>query len=581
MPHQIQKQPSNERDQRSNIADAAFQVALLVLPLHAEEGGRREVLSEKELVQALVEQEIPLETSTALVYVLRRQFESLSLLDPVQLYKGNWTFVSFPASLLGRAWLTTLATPGHALLGPDYWEQGDTCPQNIKEEQRSLLHRIETERVRLNSQPQTIRTVHVAWGLIRWGDKFLLHHREDKARMGEKNYGLPGGRFKLSDLPSAMQSLADILKEVYNPASVVVAEHMSTTLLREVEEETGLLLNKHYTFELFGHPLPPYKEVNGAGNRHAYSVYKFHLFQIKLTPAGETHLLARIAQDTFKLTWFSAAEIAASQRTDGAAAYVDALRQAWGKDLEKCLSTVPSSTASLLSFTSEARMLDLPRSAVAPFQLGKPGKEKSVRLVKLMDEAEWQLLMFLGWHTCGFHIELKSDAEVRLLGNGWIDGDDAPGFIQLARSLLEKIPADLSGLLEIREDRFISLRISPDILFLPVSIFQYRVLGSNKDGGVFFLTRIDIVTPWADLKGDCFERAINGNTVATLRELERGDEPQGDWERSLRDQLGSAVRGVGLRRLWSTKGNFASLTEGLLRSSEARHECDAAPVVLR
>jgi 8-oxo-dGTP pyrophosphatase MutT (NUDIX family) len=568
MAHQIPEQPSNARDQRLNIAEVAFQAALSVLPLHAEEGGRREVISESELVQALVDQNIPRDTSTALIFVLRRQFESLALLDLVELNMDNWTFVSFPASLLGRAWLTTLATPGHALLGADYWEQGDACPQNIKEEQRSLLHRIETGRVRLNSHPQTIRTVHVAWGLIRWGDKFLLHHREDKARMGEKNYGLPGGRFKLSDLPSTVQSRADILKEVYNPASEVVAQHISTTLLREVEEETGLLLDKHYTFEFFGQPLPPYEEVNGAGNRHAYSVYKFHLFQIKLTPAGETHLLSRIAEDTFKLTWFSAAEIAAPQRADGAAAYVDALRQAWGKDLEKCFSTVPASTASPLLFTGEARMLDLPGSAGTPFQLGKPGKEKSVRFVKPLDETEWHLLMLLGWHACGFHIETKSDAAVRLLGNGWIDGQNAPRFIQLARSLLEKIPSDLSGLVEIREDRFISLRISPDVLFLPVSIFQYKVLGSNKDGGVFLLTRIDIFTRWADLKGDRFERDINGNTVATLRELEKGDEPQGDWERSLRDQFGSGVRGVGLRRLWSTKGNLTSLAEGLLRISE-------------
>ena len=560
---------SQEKDQPFNMVDAASQAVLLFLPLHAEEGGQREVVSQSELVQAIVEQHIPEHTAAALVYSLRRQFESLALLDLVELSRGNWAFVSFPASLFGRAWLTTLATPGQTLVGADYWEQGDTCPQNRKEEQRTFLHRIETERVRLNPQAQTIRTVHVAWGLIRWGDKFLLHHREDKARVGEKNYGLPGGRFKLSDLPPFIQSRQDILREVFDPASAVVADHMSVTLVREVEEETELLLNKHYTFERFGQPLPPYEEVNGAGNRHAYTVYKFHLFQIKLTPAGETQLLSRIAQDFDKLTWFSAAEMAAPQRRDGAAAYVDALRQAWGGELEMRLSTVPASTSDAMQFAGESRMLDLPGMVVPQFQLGKPGKEKSVRLVKPMDETEWHLLMLLGWHARGFYIELQPNAAIRLLGNGWIDGRDVPEVIQIARNLLGKFPPDFFALVEIREDRFVSLRTSAEILFLPVGIFRYRVRGSKKEGGVFELTRADIFTPWASLKGDCFERDINGNTVSTLRELERGDEPQGDWERSLRDQLGSGARGVGLRRIWSTKGNLTSLVEGLQKNEEA------------
>ena len=95
----------------------------------------------------------------------------------------------------------TLATPGQALLPADYWEQGDARPLNAKEEQRSLLHRIETGRLKYNPQAETIRTVHIAWALIRLGSNFLLHHREDIARPGEKSYVLPGGRFNMSDLP--------------------------------------------------------------------------------------------------------------------------------------------------------------------------------------------------------------------------------------------------------------------------------------------------------------------------------------------------------------------------------------------
>ncbi len=561
--HQLKNPVPREFDNSSNISDAALKIAISMLPLHAEEGGRREVLSESELVKVLIEQDTQEETSKALVCTLRRQFEALALLDPLELRDGKWAFVSFPASLLGRSWLTTLATPGQALLPAGYW--GQDAPEGDKEEQRALLHRIETGRVRLNPQARPIRVVHVAWAWIRLGEKFLMHQREDKARPGEKSYGLPGGRFSLDDLPSTVQLRTDILREIFRLDSEIVAEHIKATLERELKEETDLTPGMHYTYEAFGMPLPPYEAVNGAGNRHAYSAYKFHLFQVKLTHAGETHLLTQISKKSNLLKWFSAAEFAAPQRTDGSSAYVDALHQAWGKDLGKYLSAVPDSGASPPVFKGESMTLDLPGTSAAAFQLGKPGKEKAMRLAGSLEEAEWQLLMLLGWHTRGYQIQMNPDADVRLLGNSWIE---APGIIQFARSLHEKTQPVVPGLVEIREDCYVSLRIVPDILFLSVDQFRYQILGSNKAGGKLQLKRLDLITLWGSLNGDIYERDINGNTVATLRELEKGDEPPGDWERTLRDQFGEGVRGTGLRRLWSTKGNTPCLVEGLRRVSE-------------
>lgn len=563
MSHHLKKHASQAPDIRSNTVDAALKIALSMLPLHAEEGGRREVLSESELVTVLIEQDTPEETSKALVWILRRQFEALALLDPIELRDGKWAFVSFPASLLGRSWLTTLATPGQALLPAGYW--GQDAPEGDKEEQRALLHRIETGRVQLNPQAQPIRVVHVAWAWIRIGEKFLMHRREDKARPGEKSYGLPGGRFNLDDLPSTAQSQTDILRDIFRLDSGIVAEHIQATLERELKEETDLTPGTHYTYEAFGKPLPPYEEVNGAGNRHAYSTYQFHLYHVKLTHAGETHLLAQISRKPGVLEWFTAAEIAAPQRTDGTSAYVDALHQVWGKGLAKYLSTVPDSCASPPVFARESMMLDLPGASEAAFQLGKPGKEKAMRLARALEEAEWQLLMLLGWHARGFQIQMIPDAAVRIFGNGWIE---APGIIQLARSLHKKTQSVVPSLVEIREDCYVSLRILPEILFFPVDLFRYRIIGSNKAGGKLQLERREITTTWGSLNGEIYERDINGNTVAALRELEKGDEPPGDWERTLREQLGGGVRGIGLRRLWSTKGNAPCLVEGLRRISE-------------
>ncbi len=538
-------------------------VILSLLPQHAEEGPLRESLPEVDLVAALVASgRVTEETGLSLVYTIRRQFEALSLLDPLTLRSGKWAFVSFPASLLGRSWLTTLATPGQALFSADYWEQGDSCPEDIKEEQRALLHRIEAERIRLNPAAEPVRIVHVAWGFIRWGDKFLLHRREDISRPGEKGYGFVGGRFKLSDLPLDTRSQAGILQETFKLDSTVVSNHISASLIREVKEETELLVEQHYAFAHFGQPLQTYKAVNGTGNRHAYSAYRIHLFEIKLTAMGETHLLAKVAGSA-KLTWFSAAEIVAPQRGDGAAAYVDAMHQAWGESFEKKLTAIPDSRYSKPVYEGEAKQLDLPGGPNGVFQLGKSGKERVIPPARALSQEEWQLLMLLGWHTRGFHIELAANTGLRLLANGWLD---APSVVPLAQALLDKTQPVLPGLVVIREYRFVSLQVMAEDLFYAANLFHYQVQGSNSAGGVFRLKRSNLETPWGRLCDGNFARDINGNAVTTLRDLEKGDDPSSDhWDRALRDQLGEGIRAIGLRKLSSTKGNLPSLVEGLNR----------------
>lgn len=540
-------------------------IALSMLPLHAEEGRRRDSIAENVLIDALVAEGAKEETATALVYTLRRQFEALALLDPTELLDGKWAFVSFPASLLGRSWLTTLATPSQALLPTGYW--GQDAPEVDQEEQRVLLHRIETGRVRLNPLAQPIRVVHVAWAWIRIGDKFLMHRREDKTRPGEKSFGLPGGRFNLNDLPSAVQSRTEILREIFRLDSGVVTQYIKATLEREIEEETKLLPGTHYTYYAFGKVLPPYEAVNGGGNRHAYSTYNFHLFQVKLTHAGETHLLAQIFKESNKLKWFTAAEMAAPQRSDGSSAYVDALHYAWGNNMEKYLSEIPDSSCTPQVFAGESKMLDLPASPTVKFQIGKSGKEKPTSPITSLIAEEWQLLMLLGWHARGFQIKELADANVRLLGNGWIE---APAIIAIAQGLHGKLNPVLPGLLEIRESRYISLRISPDILFFTPDGFLYQILGNTSAGGKIRIKRNDLATIWGWLEGDEYVKDISGRTVTTLRELEKGDEPEGDWGKNLREQLGEGLKAIGIRRIWSEKGNIPCLVDGLRKFSDAR-----------
>ena len=314
----------------------------------------------------------------------------------------------------------------------------------------------------------------------------------------------------------------------------------------------------HYTYTPLSNSLHIYREVNGAGNRHAYSSYRFNLFQIKLTQSGETHLLDKVSTSAGTLTWFSAADIAAPQRCDGASAYVDALRQAWGDELEKRLLNVPDSSISPLHYNDESCMLDLPGGPGKNFYSGKPGKEKPIAPISPLDQQEWQLLMLLGWHARGFPIQ--ESRGIKLLENGWVNASD---IIQLVKGLQVKIQEILPGLIEIRENRYVSLRISPTIVFFPVELFSYKIAGSNKEGGKFRLERQELQTSWGLLQGGRYEKGITGKTTTALRELEKGDDPEGDWERNLREQFGDGVRGIGLRRLWTSKGNSPCLVDEL------------------
>lgn len=539
-------------------------IALSKLPLHAEEGLQREILTESALIDALIEEcGASHEAAFSLVYVVRRQFEALALLDLFELRLGRWAFVSFPASLLARSWLTTLATPEQRLFPIDYWEQGDERSHEIKEEQRYLLNRLESNRIKFNPQATAIRMVHVAWAIIRMDGKFLLHHREDKKRFGEKSYVLPGGRFSLVDLPVDVRVREGVHRDVFNADSVLVAKYINNTLERELEEETGLLPVIHYEYAPFDVSVPFYREVNGAGNRHAYTCYVFNLFQIRLTQAGETLLFDKVFSFPSKLTWFTISDIVSPQRSDGAVAYVDALRLAWDGGLEQWLANTPDSCATSRPYYSESDMLDLPWHCNGSFCVGKPGKEKKVAPSVNLNMVEWQLLVLLGWHVRGFSMDdLKG---IYLLPSGWVE---ISSIISTVKNLQNKIERVFPRLIEIREDKYVSLRILPEILFFPIDLFRYKVVGSNREGGVFRLEREGVQTPWAFLQPEVYEKNITGKTATSLRLLEKGEDPGGDWERNFREQFGDGVKRIGLRRLWSNKGKISCLVGGLRKFSE-------------
>jgi 8-oxo-dGTP pyrophosphatase MutT (NUDIX family) len=542
---------------------SVFECLRTHLPSYAEEGTLRESIPESDLIATLRKAGIGEDASVLLVTMLTRQFDSLALLDRSELAQDRWTFVSFPASLFARSLVETWLS-GHAIVPIDYWEQGDHRPPAVKEEQRALLHRIESERRRQNPDARPVRTVHVAWALIRLGDGFLLHRREDRDRPGEKTHVLPGGRFNPSDLPStALTKGPAVLREVFEPASPLVDSCLDTTLVRELEEELGLLPGEDYSFDRWQR-LPAYRDLAGTGNRHAYTEYAFQLYTIKLTPVGEVHLLDREAKSA-TLAWFSINDLAVPCRTDGTSAYIDVLHAAWGEEIADRLTAIPESAALPLAMIGETRMLDLPAKPDSPWKLGKPGKEKSLSF--MLDAHEWHLLLLMGWHVHRFAIE--NPKKIHLLGGGWIRFDD-DSAIHLGRSLLNKSQQELQ-LVEMRDGHYVRLSIDPNILMFSPGLFTYAIEGDDQEGGLLRISRNSLSTPWAVLAGETVSFEINRNTLRILRALERGEDPlaktnllAGDWERNLRQQLSPELRRIGLRKLWATENKSSSLV-GILR----------------
>lgn len=548
----------------------AFNALLAQLPLHAEESQLRESLPTSVLVSSICDNGISADAAQLAIDLLRRQFESLSLLDRAELAAGRWAFVSFPAALAGHALVATWATPTQTILPLDYWEQGDHRPAAVREEQRAILHRIESERLRHNPNARPVRTVHVAWAVIRIGDKFLLHRREDRDRPGEKSHVLPGGRLNPSDLlPAELKEGSTVLRKLFDPTSPLADASLDATLVRELDEELNLRPDEDYSFSRWQR-LPPYRALAGTGNRHAYTEYAFQLYTLKLTLSGETRLLEK-EEESGALVWFTMDELSAPRRADGSSAFVDALHSAWGDKIASELAAVPESGASALAMQAETQMLDLPASPETPWLLGKPGKERPLNIV--LDQSEWQLLLLLGWHARGFPVD--ADQSIRRLGGGWIRFEHEV-VKSIGSSLRRKTAHDIP-LVEMRDGCYLRVSITPEILMFAPALFGYAIEEVGHGGGRLVVVRSPVSTPWGVLGGARLEQQMNRNTLRILRALECHEDPvgrmdllAGDWERNLRQQMTAGLRNLGLRKLWTTESKVSSLVAGIIRLTTHR-----------
>ena len=173
-----------------------------------------------------------------------------------------------------------MAVPGQRFVAGDYWRSKH---DDDIEEQRKLLISLENRRKELHptGSPTPIRFVYVAWGIIRLGDRFLLHHREDRSRSEVKNYVFPGGRFRPLDLPAEKWDAAT-LRHLHKSASRLAMGALEQTLHRELGEE--LKLSSEDWSATPSVVLEPYRKIEGSKNAHELTEYLIALYAISLTP---------------------------------------------------------------------------------------------------------------------------------------------------------------------------------------------------------------------------------------------------------------------------------------------------------
>jgi 8-oxo-dGTP pyrophosphatase MutT (NUDIX family) len=512
------------------------------LPLHAEEGSLRQIRTESDLVSDICSIGASRAAAQAIVATMRRLYETVGLLDPSELQNERWAFVSFPASLLARSILETLASPGQAFFEPGYWIQGNHRPDEIIEEQRRLLHRVERQRLSSSAlaEPNPIRTVHVAWGLIKLNGAFLLRAREDRKRPDVKGHVFPGGRLDPTDLPVPLRT-PDALDDLFRIDSRVAGECLPETLARELREELDLLPGEYQASLL--QTLSPFRMLEGTRNCRAYTQYNIAVHAILLTRDAELKVLDRAQQEGDNWAWFSVADLVAGKRADGRSAFIDAIASDLATDLARYLrEDVPESSSGPPAFRLDCDSIELPSAPGAPIFKGLTGRETPLSFIP--DRKEWELLMLLGHHARGLPVKVRGDA-LALLGAGWIRLDE-PASRPLAIELAERLEAAGFPCLDIDTAGHCRLSVAPERVFFSATCFDYSWQDDGPRKRIHLrLKPVDL--DQVGLPGRDLIVPLAPNFVRNLTATESGRETRGDFERESRDHFEPA-RALGLRK---------------------------------
>lgn len=523
-----------------------------LLPLHVEEGSVREEIFHETIVAAFAERSgLSVAKAQLFIGLIESLFDSASLLDQQSLAKGNWAFVSFPAYLMARSLAETLAVPGQRFFDDNYWEQGAHRPEEEIEEQRKILRFMELQRARgsANIAPKPIRYVHVAWGFVKLGGKFLLYHREDRTRQGAGNYVFPGGCLNLYDLPPKQRE-PKVLAALFKTASPLAAESLPRTLEREFRERLQLNAGQDYSYE----PsllLPVFRQVEGARNNHALTEYSIQIFNIRLTSKGEAALYDRVCREPDRFSWFSPDDLARQALPDGKTTYIDALRLALGTVFLLHMESIPDSSSFEPRFAGDTQSLTIPAAPDRPLLLGKTGKEKSVQLN--MTPEQWGLLLALAWYRK--ELEFKADERIAtLLPGGWIRLND-PLQLDMARKFAAILADAKLPVIEVIGDAYLRASVDRENLYFDDALYTYALTRKGDNDGQLQVAAQEIATPLGITCAVSLIIPVPRNTCRIIDAIRQGNNPEsqpnifsGDLQRDLREKIDSHTRKIGLRK---------------------------------
>jgi 8-oxo-dGTP pyrophosphatase MutT (NUDIX family) len=400
--------------------------------------------------------------------------DTLAVLDTDCLQKGEWCFVSFPAQLLALSLLTAWGDPDSRFFAANFWNTQGIADAK-KEQQRDLLHAIETRRVEHHAQQaaQPVRYIYVAWSLIKLDGKILLYQREDTRKRYDVlagDYGLVGGRLNQRDVAGALQ-MPDLLAALQSADSPSMKAALPNTLQRELHEETGLECGRHYQF-IPWLCLRPYRQVQGSAPNHALTDYHFEVFQIELTLEGYLFLQRQVAQDG-RLVWFSPKDMLPGQSGQDLP-YLHALLADFDNDsvaFEQTLAALPDSFSAGYCVDKPKYGVTLLLDTEKPVLAGMLGKEKPLDV--LLTANQNALLLGLAAHNHGFKFASITE-NITFQTYGWVDVRHHP----LLQAELRQLALLFKGsdiYIENHQDALFRLSVNPAMVYFDEALFTFSV----------------------------------------------------------------------------------------------------------
>jgi len=445
------------------------------LPRYAEEEGDFYAVPRTALVEALCQQpQVDHAVAETVIVLLETLLDTLAVLDTDYLQKGEWCWVSFPAQLLALSVLTAWGDPDSRFFAAHFWNTQGIADAK-KEQQRDVLHAIETHRVANHQQQaaQPVRYIYVAWSLIKLEGKILMYQREDTRKRHDVlagDYGLVGGRLNQRDVAGEWLK-PDLLTALQSADSPFMKAALPTTLKRELHEETRLEYRRHYQFKPW-RCLRSYQQVQGSAPNHALTDYHFEVFQIELTLEGYLFLQRQVAKNE-RLVWFSPTDMLPGKST-GDLPYLHALLADFDNDsvaFEAALAALPDSFGAGYLVDKPKYGVTVLLNADKPVLAGVLGKEKPLDVA--LTAQQTALLLGLAAHGRGFEFA-SVEEQVTFLPYGWVDVSHHPALSAELLALAGLLP-NTDARIEVYQDSLFRLSVNPAMVFFDEALFTFSV----------------------------------------------------------------------------------------------------------